>query len=486
MSRPVHGRVLLVFPPAHFRLGSGHLPDAGTELPYTFPPLGLLYLAAVLRRADWAAEVVDFGGEPYSVGRLLAAARDADVVGLSVVRDNRHQVRRVIEDLHRGGSRAPIIVGGPDVTLRPVLFDHCVATVCGEAEQIIVELVERLLRGDGICGLPGVLSRDPRDGQPRQASPPVLPADLDAIPLPDRSLCDRMRYSMFDERNRGRTALVITSRGCPFDCSFCSRVALTQHGYRVRSPDNVLDELALLHRDGYRFLFFGDNNFMLDRGRVCSIMDGIVARGLNDLRIVVAGRADAADAEIYRRMRRAGVFLISLGLESGNQDSLAFLNKRTSVERNRQAVRLADRAGLFVHGNFIIGSGNETLQHVERTRRFALELPLDSIFVNILAYQYGSPLWQRAHQEGRIADGELNKLSTADNGLGQLSEAELRRELKRMLRTFFLRGSYWARQAVKAVRLREPYFLVLVGKLCARYFLTEMRRAWRPGPRGAA
>jgi radical SAM superfamily enzyme YgiQ (UPF0313 family) len=471
-------RVLLVFPPAFFRLASGHLPNTGMEMPYTFPPLGLLYLGTILGRAGFEVEVIDFAGETYVPERLIAAARRADLVGFSVVRNNRDKVMALIDELVAAGVERPIIVGGPDVTLRPVLFAHTVATVVGEAELTIVDIVERILTGGDLSEAHGILFRDPATGVERTGRPPRLPAELDQVPVPDRNLCDRDHYSLFGPRQRGKTAVVITSRGCPFRCSFCSRIALTQNTYRVRSPDNVLAELESLHREGYRFLFFGDNNFLIDRKRVLAIADGIIARGFA-FRIVVAGRVDAADPELFARLRQAGVFLLSMGLESGVQASLDFLNKGTTVERNGRAVRLAHQAGLFVHANFILGCADESEEDLLATRRFVLELPLDSIFVNVLSYQYGSALWAQANNRGLIAGGELNKTATAEHGLARLPEARLRRALKHLLLGFFFRPSYWLRLAMKSARTGEYDFLRLVARLCLRYLWAEAGNALR-------
>ena len=474
-QRASRARVLLVFPPAFFRLASGHLPNAGMELPYTFPPLGLLYLGTILSRAGFTVEVIDFAGEPYRAERLREAARRADIVGFSVVRNNRDKVLGLIEDLVAGGIDRPIIVGGPDVTLRPVLFPHTVATVVGEAENTVVDIVERILQGRDLGAAHGVWFRDPATGAERMGQPARLPTELDEIPMPDRDLCDRNHYSLFGARQRGKTAVVITSRGCPFRCSFCSRIALTQNSYRVRSVENVLAELSHLHRQGYRFLFFGDNNFLLDRQRVLAIADGIIQRRL-DFRIVVAGRVDAADAELFQRLRQAGVFLLSLGLESGVQASLDFLNKGTTVERNRRAVQLAHQAGLFVHGNFILGCANESEADLATTQGFALELPLDSIFVNVLSYQYGSALWAQARERGLLAEGDLNQTASAAHGLAIVSEVKLRRALKQLLLRFFLRPSYWARLAMKSARAGEYDFMRLVARLCVQYVFAETRR----------
>jgi anaerobic magnesium-protoporphyrin IX monomethyl ester cyclase len=239
----------------------------------------------------------------------------------------------------------------------------------------------------------------------------------------------------------------------------------------------VLAELEALHREGYRFLFFGDNNFLIDRKRVLAIADGIIARRL-DFRIVVAGRVDAADPELFARLREAGVFLLSMGLESGVQSSLDFLNKGTTVERNGRAVMLAHQAGLFVHANFILGCAEETAEDLAATRRFVLGLPLDSIFVNVLSYQYGSALWTGAHAKGLIADGELNKTATAEHGLARLPEAELRQALRALLFTFFFRPSYWARLVWKSARTGEYDFMRLVARLCVKYASSEARRAF--------
>jgi hypothetical protein len=178
-------------------------------------------------------------------------------------------------------------------------------------------------------------------------------------------------------------------------------------------------------------------------------------------------------------LRQAGVFLLSMGLESGVQSSLDFLNKGTTVERNGRAVRLAHQAGLFVHANFILGCADETEADLLATRRFVLDLPLDSIFVNVLSYQYGSSLWTEAHGRGLIADGELNQTATAEHGLARLPEARLRRALKDLLLRFFFRPSYWLRLAMKSARTGEYDFMRLVARLCVQYLYAEVGNTLR-------
>jgi hypothetical protein len=168
-----------------------------------------------------------------------------------------------------------------------------------------------------------------------------------------------------------------------------------------------------------------------------------------------------------------------MGLESGVQRSLDFLNKGTTVERNSRAVRLAHQAGLFVHANFIFGCADETETDVLATRAFVLDLPLDSIFVNVLSYQYGSALWTDAHARGLIADGELNKTATSEHGLARLPEALLRRALKDLLLRFFFRPSYWVRLARKSARTGEYDFMRLVARLCVQYLFAEARNTLR-------
>jgi anaerobic magnesium-protoporphyrin IX monomethyl ester cyclase len=255
---------------------------------------------------------------------------------------------------------------------------------------------------------------------------------------------------------------MITSRGCPKRCTFCAHGAVAYRSYRARSPENVLDEIELIARQGYTVVGISDDNFTADIPRARKILQGIIDRNIR-LTIVVQGRVDAADYDLYCLMRKAGVKGITFGLESGNQEVLDFYRKDTTVSMNERAVRLADKAGLYTGGIFIFGAPMETERHFRNTYEFAASLPLDITTFWILDYTYGSALWEQAYRENKIAAKECNVPAGIERGTSMYPSKFIEAYAQKCFFRYYRRPAYWIRQMVKLIRVRDRYFLAIVA-----------------------
>jgi radical SAM superfamily enzyme YgiQ (UPF0313 family) len=183
--------------------------------------------------------------------------------------------------------------------------------------------------------------------------------------------------------------------------------------------------------------------------------------------ILWQGRFHPCSEELYQKMKEGGVQLLSYGLESGNQDVLDFYQKGTTIEQTQRALELADRFGIFTHGNFILGAPIETIRHLECTIRFAQKLPLDAAFFSILNYTYGSELWDIAHQKGLIDIYESDVYADKKRGLGQFRKKELERFCQKAHYQFYFRPKLWKRYLSKLFRRQNRDF----SKLLLRGFL---------------
>jgi radical SAM superfamily enzyme YgiQ (UPF0313 family) len=462
------GKVLFLYPPVGFHLFDARVnwvvgyAERGLRIGRTaIPPLGLLYLASVLLNNGYEVEVVDFTVERYDGTKLQQLIVGKDAVGISVVNfAARDTVAKMISDIRLVDPDIPIIVGGPGCTLASKTINGADITVLGEAELTIVPLIERLLAGGNLSDIPGVIYRDRIAGIMHDGAPPIFPEDLDALPFPARQIVDARKYKLWFG---AKGASMITSRGCPFHCTFCARAPCAGRKYRKRSVENVVEEIQLIYEMGYDFLAIVDSNFLLDTKHVHKIMDGILERDIS-LIMLVEGRVDTADEELYRKMRGAGVRVVFCGLESGNQDVLDFYEKGTTVEQNRYAVELADRCGLYVQGCFILGAPIETEQHLDRTVAFAKSLPLGSASFSVLTYVRGAPLWDEAFEQGRLQEDEHNVLASRERGLGQFEEAEIKERVSQAIRDFYFRHGFILAHFRKAVRRRDgPFMKLLLG-----------------------
>jgi len=477
----MRGKILLAYPPMQINV------DLGGGIRFAraaVPPLGLLYLATPLLQAGYEVQFVDFAAEPYSRARLHELLEGTDAVGISVLTYDRLPAQTVIDDVREVAPSIAIIVGGIDLTIDPRLPEKVDVAVVGEADHSIVQIMDSLLSGNGLARCPGVFFRDRETGQIRQGEPGTVPMNLDALGLPARHLIDRSKYTFLGKGQAGRIAAIITSRGCPFRCSYCVQKALARYRYRERSPENVLAEIQKIHDDGYRFLFVVDNDFFVNRQRVHAIMDGILERGL-DLRIGVQGRVDLVDEALMKKMSEAGVRILTCGFESGCQDVLDFYQKGTTVEQNLRIIELADKYGIYTYGNFILGSPVETYEHLQETTRFVMSAPLDAVKFNSLWYIYGASLWDQAHDAGLIQRHELCVLATRERGLGRFTEQEILDYSFEANRRFYKRPAYWIRQFLKAIRvaLKDPFFIkVLLLAACRRALLSWDSGLWYTVP----
>jgi radical SAM superfamily enzyme YgiQ (UPF0313 family) len=456
--------ILLIFPKTNIKTFGGNEGTGAQEEKTIAPPLGLLYLAAELDAAGYSVDACDFNAEDYSAKRLCAYASKADLVGISVLSFNRTHAEEIIRELNAFDSKLPLIAGGPDLILHPRLVPGTLVSAVQEAEEIIVPLVDAVLGKKDLSQVPGILYRT-EGGTVREGKPFLYTGNLDSMKFPlRRVLRDNKGYSILGRKESRNITTIITSRGCPRKCTFCAHGAIAYQTYRRRSAENVIAEFRQIAEDGYRVVGIVDDNFTADKARAKAILKGIIELNAK-FTIAVQGRVDAADFELFTLMRQAGVVLITFGLESGNQDVLDFYKKGVTVEQNRQAIVLADRAGLYTAGLFMLGAPMETTDHFRRTFALATHAPLDITSFWILDYTYGSTLWSEAHAKGLFPKSEFNVPAGLEHGTSPYPSRDIEKIGESYFFRFYLRPGYWMRQVVKLLRVRDKYFftILLIG-----------------------
>jgi radical SAM superfamily enzyme YgiQ (UPF0313 family) len=497
--RNFKGNILLIFPD----IDHPTIVFGARARPYG-PPLGILYLATELTNAGYAVKVIDFSAERYDINKLRSLLANTDAVGITALSYARNNFHELISEIHNFKPNIPIMIGGPDCNIEALfasmtasdsrLPDGVDVMVLGEAEHTIVSIVDALIgkrenqrhsREEKLAQCVGVIFRDRLTGKIRWGQPYRDFFDIEILSPPNFNLVNLKAYTLFGLNKRGVTAPIITSRGCPHKCLFCTRAAQSPKcsivvttsvveeankfattNYRERSAENVLDEIQQLADAGFQVLYIVDDNFMVNSKRVHAIMDGIIKKNIK-IAILVQGRVHPCSESLYHKMQEAGVQLLSYGLESGNQDVLDFYRKGTTIEQAQRALELADKYGIFTHGNFILGAPMETQEHIERTIRFSRELPLDAAFFGILNYTYGSELWEMAHQKGLIELYEGDVYADKKQGLGQFTKPELEQFCKKAHYRFYFRPTLWVRYLSKLFRSNNKHF----SKLLVRGFL---------------
>jgi radical SAM superfamily enzyme YgiQ (UPF0313 family) len=407
------------------------------------PPLGLAYLAAVLRQAGYEVKIKDAFAEGLgweALGAYLAGMRP-DILGLSSMAPTIDLAYKTVQ-LARPYAKH-IVMGGPQISvLGQAIFQQCPELdfgVIGEGEETMVELVGALAAGRSPEGIPGVISPD-FQGPPRK-----LIEDLDSLPFPARELLPSGLYKYPFARHK-RVTTLFTSRGCPYQCIFCDKSVFGSR-WRARSAENILSELdEIVHRHHINSIIIYDDLFTLKKKRVQEICDGIIRRGYQ-LDWKCEGRVDLVDLETLNLMKRAGCSMIAYGVESGNQIGLDYLNKKTKLEQIRRAFSLTHQAGIETMAYFILGIPVESFADELETIRFAKEINPTYVQFSSLSPYYGTRLYQEATEKNWFHQVEAHNPMDKDLQRPvvlspQWSPEDLQRIMRQAHLSFYLRPGY--------------------------------------------
>ena len=423
---------------------------AGAQLNY-WQPLGTLYVAASLERAGHEVRFLD--GAFLSRERIAEelAAFQPRWVGVYATTFGWPAARQTARDVKARAPGAFLCAGGP----YPIAAqERCLAeedgfdaVVTGEGERTVVELVERLGRGEPLAGVRGLVFRD--GGRVTANAPRPLATDLDDLPFPDRSLLgDAARYlpppAMY---RRKPVAVVLTSRGCNRRCIFCFQLDKERRsGIRYRSVDSVLSEIEACLRQGYREIKFIDDTFAADRGRALQLAREIRRRRL-DFTWFASACVNQVDPELLQAFREAGCWAILFGVESGVQKNLNALRKGITLQQARDAVAWARRAGLRVQTTFVFGIPGETYQEALRTIDFACELDADMASFHAIVPFPGTHLHDHVREYGSLSE-QLTDYTYQGAAFvpHTMTRDQIWQVRQRAFRTFYSRPAYLLRR----------------------------------------
>jgi anaerobic magnesium-protoporphyrin IX monomethyl ester cyclase len=362
---------------------------------FRFPPLGISYVAASLHKEGHSVRLIDctFLDRAGALKNVLETK--VDVIGIycmvSMVDDCMWFARNLRDHCHL------LVAGGPLPSCEPRQFlDHFDVVVRGEGEQTMIELLRAYELQKDLKFLPGIAFVNRADGAPKATFTDERPfsADLDAIPFPAREMLPNKSYIDYGKKKYGfSVTTVMSTRGCPFCCEFCSNVVFGG-SYRERSARNVVDEIEQALSLGYDRISFSDDVFTLKKERVRAICEEIIRRGLC-FKWECLGRVDALDDEMAAIMKKAGCTRIFFGVESGNDRILSLMKKQITTDQARRAVEAAHRAGLQAGAFFILFYPGDTDETVLQTLRFAASLPLDYLGLTMPYPLPGTPLYKR-------------------------------------------------------------------------------------------
>jgi len=497
--------LLIRHPTTHFK---------HTAPPVSGLPLGLLYIAAAIRQAGHNVQLYDaivgadekrwgykesdnicgMGAAESEIGEVIEEIKP-DVIGIgnqySSQAGNALRVAKVARKVNR---KIKVIVGGPHASVMPSTFfgpDSPVDyAVMGEGEITVVELLNALDSRQDIQAVKGVAYLD--EGKLIINEKRDFIESLDTIPLPAYDLLDMERYFYFNKKGKDgrenygyqgseRSVSMITSRGCPFNCIFCSIHLGMGRKFRANSVSYVLEHIKLLkERYGINHLHFEDDNLSFDISRFKSIIDGMMASRHNITWDTPNGvRADFLDEDILERCKMSGCTYLRVGVESANEQvSREIVRKRLDLDKVIEIAKACNRMHIDLEAFYIIGFPGEKIGQMKETIDFAVRqermyglYPYDMFTATPLI---GTDLYRVCQEKGYLAmDLSPENLATATQGEGMISTEDFNAgDLKKLLMNFKIRHNI-ARVifSVKFLLKHPRYFLI---RLKDRSFMSRM------------
>jgi radical SAM superfamily enzyme YgiQ (UPF0313 family) len=342
---------------------------------------GIGYISEYLKLNNIEHKVYDanLDGNIKHIKRFIQEYKP-DIIGIGVMSIRYKKDYNLIRDLKTSFPKIKILIGGPHAsTFRELMMNdnkHIDYAIILEGEETLVELCD----GKELSEIKGLMFRADDSSIRYNGDRPFI-TDLDKIPFP--------RYEKYDlKKYPDLTIPIVSSRGCPYACTFCPVKTTIGRMFRVRSPESVVDEIEYWCNKDIKNFSFVDDNFTLYKDRVHKICDEIQKRGIKATFNLGNGiRADKVDYDLLKKMKETGFREIAIGVESANDPILKSIKKGETLSEIEKAVKMACDLDFEVGLFFIIGSPGETKEDVMNSFKFALKYPVDyAYFYNVIPF----------------------------------------------------------------------------------------------------
>ena len=437
--------VLLVNPPTpdgELWIRSQHRVGRRTRENMVWPQVSLAQMAALLHPA-YKVKIIDANAErmgwtefksllekyqpKYYLTQVTAPTLENDMYGVFLAKARKattiafgtHITPIPVETMHTYPSVDYCLVGEPDLTLRDLLdnLEGKLNKRCAAIEKLFKDHdpeYKPAFCDDGTVDMTGIKGLAWRKGNEISINlPRPFIKDLDDLPTPMHELLPLLRYRM--PYIKGPFTFIITSRGCTAGCLFCIKHVTYQYNVRLRSPEKIIEELWYLKDLGINNINMYSDLFTVSRDQVMDLCELMIKENIN-IKWMCNSRVDYVDEEMLTMMGKAGCWLISWGIESGNEKILHDIHKGISLDKVERALRWSKRAGIMNWGYFIIGLPGETEATIRQTIDFAKKLPLDIALFHIAAPYPGTPFFYKVVKEGWFRPGTRWEQVDMDKG----------------------------------------------------------------------
>lgn len=433
------------------------------------PPLGLAYVAAALEKADFNVHLIDAPAYGYSDEDVIRIIKEhaSRVIGITAMTPSANKSIELIRKIKAAIPDAFIFMGGPHATLMPLEILEKVkevdVVVVGEGEMTTPELMAavkkartelREINEKELMQIKGIAYR--KNGiLPVTTAHRELIEDLDSLPMPAYHMLEFEKYRPYPPHGIKMPYMaMMTSFGCPFFCIYCSK-PIYGRTYRARSPDSIIAEIKHLKERGIKEILFYDDTFTMNRERTMELCNKLIEQKVN-IHWSCETRVNLVDEELLTKMKESGCYIISYGVESGNDHLLKILKKGITLDQVRNAFKITRKVGILTVGYFMLGVPEETLETADNTIKFATEIGADFVQFSICTPFPGTELFEMAKKDGLDADDWDNFIYVSTSGakkpmmtLKNITPEQLRKLHKQAYMRFYLRPSYIIRRALR-------------------------------------
>lgn len=439
------------------------------EIDNFVPPLGILYLASILKKDDCEVKIIDKDPEYFDIASEVKNF-NPDMIGLSFMTPSYEKVHDLCKILRKEFPRSIIFSGGvhssvmPERMVKELNLDFA---VIGEAEITIVEVVRNIKNGKSLGGIKGVVFKD--SDKVVNNGPRELVQDLDRLPFPDRSLLNfKKEYLTYPGIIRGhacKSTTVMSTRGCPYHCIYCGSKLLFGTKVRYRSVKNLVAEIRhLISNYDIEGIWFADDTFTVNPKRVINFCRMLKK---DNIRLVWAcqARVNTVSDEVLKEMKNAGCVQLDFGVESGSEKVLKVLKKDTNIPMIKRAFSLAKKHNIRTLATFMVNNPFETKSDIEQTFKLAKELSADFTTFFYTTPFPGTELYSLAKGQGWLDNSEgysegwnvrTAQLPVMNNDSG-LTKEELMKLRSKMQNHFFIKNYIRLPNLVLSLRMSYQF-----------------------------
>ena len=417
----------------------------------TFPPVSQVQTSTVVKEAGHNVTFLDAAGEGIGIKEIKSKIKNFQALVMQTSTMTVKQDAGILKELKEANPDLMTIVNGSHPTFEPehtVSLEGIDVAVRRESEYIVRDLLNALdQKNNSWKKVKGIAYLDENKNPVVNEFYPMIQS-LDDLPCPDRSMLPKNVEYFNPIVKRLPYTTMYSSRGCPGMCTYCSSPPFYGNKVRMRSAEKMLEDVRTITSQGYKEIFFRDENFTSSKKRVMKFCQGIIDEKL-DITWIVSSRADYFDKEMIEKMKEAGCHMVRIGVETGSKELLENVKKEVTLDQVQEVFKWCHETHMNTHAHLMIGMPGETLETIQETADFIKEIKPTVITCGICTPYAGTELFKQVKEKyPEIGDGSdlnvdiLHTHTFFNQAYTTLDHETLSKQLRRLYMEFYMRPSY--------------------------------------------